>query len=200
MSKKLEGTLHISAPMGGSIPKEGRIDLSIEDEASGTLFLEAELTPQDLAMALVGSHSVPVQFELRPNRVGYKLEYEQREIFFEDQDIGQRREQAEVLLSTMTSDGWKGELADLLNSHRIIRQPAPANKRKGNWYRVRFFRWVDANGRPYETVTEHIRDAAPELLQVLQDLLAVVNVRIDDPRTKQFDAARDLIKRLTDQV
>lgn len=32
--------------------------------------------------------------------------------------------------------------------------------------------------------------AAPDLLKALKDLLAVVNVRIDDPRIVRFDAAR----------
>ena len=35
--------------------------------------------------------------------------------------------------------------------------------------------------------------AAPELLDALTGLLAVVNVRIDDPRTQQFDKARAAI-------
>lgn len=35
--------------------------------------------------------------------------------------------------------------------------------------------------------------AAPDLLYALQGLLEVVNVRIDDPRIKQFDAARAAI-------
>jgi hypothetical protein len=200
MSKKLEGTLHIGAPMGGSIPREGRIDLSIEDDVSGTLFLETCIDPRDFAMALVGSHSVPVQYEVRADRIGYKLEHEQREVYFEDQDIGQRREQAELLLATLTADGWRGELSDLLNSYRIVRKSDPIGKRKGHFYSVRFYRWVDGQGRPYLQASRPLRNAAPELLQVLQDLLAVVNVRIDDPRTKQFDAARDLIKRLTEEA
>jgi hypothetical protein len=35
--------------------------------------------------------------------------------------------------------------------------------------------------------------AAPDLLRALQDLVSVVGVRIDDPRIKQFDAARAAI-------
>lgn len=39
--------------------------------------------------------------------------------------------------------------------------------------------------------------AAPELLDALTGLLAVVNVRIDDPRTQQFDKARAAIAKAT---
>jgi hypothetical protein len=35
--------------------------------------------------------------------------------------------------------------------------------------------------------------AAPELLEALENLLACVNVRIDDPRIGQFDAARAIV-------
>ena len=36
----------------------------------------------------------------------------------------------------------------------------------------------------------HLIAAAPDMLTALRGLLDVVNVRIDDPRIKQFDAAR----------
>ena len=39
--------------------------------------------------------------------------------------------------------------------------------------------------------------AAPELLEALTELLAVVTVRIDDPRTAQFDKARAAIAKAT---
>lgn len=39
--------------------------------------------------------------------------------------------------------------------------------------------------------------AAPELYEALDGLLAVVNVRIDDPRTAQFDAARAALAKAT---
>ena len=39
--------------------------------------------------------------------------------------------------------------------------------------------------------------AAPELLMALQNLLKVVNVRIDDPRIEQFDSARAAINKAT---
>ena len=39
--------------------------------------------------------------------------------------------------------------------------------------------------------------SAPDLLDALIGLLAVVNVRIDDPRTQQFDKARAAIARAT---
>ena len=47
----------------------------------------------------------------------------------------------------------------------------------------------DANGR--------LMAGSPALLAALQDLLAVVNVRIDDPRCAQFDAARKAIEKAT---
>ena len=39
--------------------------------------------------------------------------------------------------------------------------------------------------------------AAPDLLMALENLLKVVGVRIDDPRIKQFDAARAAINKAT---
>lgn len=39
--------------------------------------------------------------------------------------------------------------------------------------------------------------AAPELLKALQEILAVANVRIDDPRTAKFDAARAAVAKAT---
>jgi hypothetical protein len=42
---------------------------------------------------------------------------------------------------------------------------------------------------------EHYKGQRDDLLKALKDLLAVVNVRIDDPRIAQFDAARAAIKK-----
>lgn len=36
----------------------------------------------------------------------------------------------------------------------------------------------------------------PDLYKALKDLLQVVNVRIDDPRIKQFDFARAVVERI----
>jgi len=44
-------------------------------------------------------------------------------------------------------------------------------------------------------VIERLQGQRDDLLKVLKDLLAVVNVRIDDPRIAQFDAARAAIKK-----
>ena len=43
----------------------------------------------------------------------------------------------------------------------------------------------------------HLISAAPDLLAALAGLLAIVNVRIDDPRIEQFDAARAAIAKAT---
>jgi len=42
--------------------------------------------------------------------------------------------------------------------------------------------------------------AAPELLEALQNLLAVAGVRIDDPRIVQFDAARAAVAKATGET
>lgn len=42
-----------------------------------------------------------------------------------------------------------------------------------------------------------LRARHDQMLKALQGLLAVVNVRIDDPRTEQFDAARAAIAKAT---
>lgn len=52
--------------------------------------------------------------------------------------------------------------------------------------------WSDVNKANHDLVL-----AAPELLDALTGLLAVVNVRIDDPRTQQFDKARAAIAKAT---
>ena len=43
---------------------------------------------------------------------------------------------------------------------------------------------------------ERLQEQRDDLLKALKDLLAVANVRIDDPRTAQFDAARAAIKKV----
>jgi len=43
-------------------------------------------------------------------------------------------------------------------------------------------------------------EAAPELLEALQNLLAVAGVRIDDPRIAQFDAARAVVAKATGEA
>jgi hypothetical protein len=42
--------------------------------------------------------------------------------------------------------------------------------------------------------------AAPELLEALQNILAVAGVRIDDPRIVQFDAARAAVAKATGET
>lgn len=41
---------------------------------------------------------------------------------------------------------------------------------------------------------------APELLAALKGILAVANVRIDDPRCAQFDAARAIIAKINGET
>ena len=56
-------------------------------------------------------------------------------------------------------------------------------------------KWSDVSKANHDLVL-----AAPELLDALTGLLAVVNVRIDDPRTQQFDKARAAIARATGET
>lgn len=55
------------------------------------------------------------------------------------------------------------------------------------------------NSTAHSSIADNARliAAAPDLLTALQDLLKVVNVRIDDPRIEQFDAARAAINKAT---
>ena len=59
---------------------------------------------------------------------------------------------------------------------------------------------VEHNGANFATVYDdadaRLMVEAPALLKALQDLLAAVNVRIDDPRIALFDAARALVAKV----
>ena len=55
----------------------------------------------------------------------------------------------------------------------------------------------DDGNEPMRFANARLMAAAPDLLEALTGLLEVVNVRIDDPRTQQFDKARAAIARAT---
>lgn len=105
------------------------MEISFRDELSGTLFLKAEISANDLMLALTGLGDVDIEFELYPQYVGKTLETKTEIVPLGWEYFDEKR----AAVARFEVDGWKGEDRDIGNHH---------NRVEGGW-RVRFHRYVD---------------------------------------------------------
>jgi hypothetical protein len=140
MKKTLKGNLSVSAPF--SSPKVDYVVISLEDESSGTRFVEARIKYADFAKALVGNSQAPMEFELYADHVGEQYEFEQREVFVPESPFDERETCAQAAVKLVEADGWAGEWKDALNHRRYIRG-ATVDGVNGRYFRIRFGRFVN---------------------------------------------------------
>jgi len=114
------------------------ISIGITDEISGTPFLEVEITPEILGLALTGLGHLDCAFTLHNiERVGKQREQKTETLSIAPVLIGK----AHALLLTASLpycvDGW----LPMLNEQTRYE---PFAKKAGEWcYQVSFVRWVD---------------------------------------------------------
>jgi hypothetical protein len=131
-----KGTITIGRSHGGSEQsQEQPIHIEIRDEASGTRFIEVQMSLEAFASALFGLSSQDCSFELRTENVGKIREMKYELIPAPDITcFSDRERQAKQILEPFEIDGWKGRVDDLLNHHC----------REGGNQRVLFVRYVNA--------------------------------------------------------
>lgn len=115
------------------------VHIQIEDDISGTHFLELHMTPRDFGQAILGRGCVDCEFELRTQNVGKVRETKVEEIYMEHSAWKESEEGRKLLLTPYEVDGWHGYFTDLGNHHKVTRQD-----KKGSYYQVGFIRFVDA--------------------------------------------------------
>ena len=141
---------HIATSGGETFPY-----VRITDRISGCIILEAQLSFEDYAQAVLTSrHDVPCVIAFNDKGpIGKKRETKHELVWVPHGDYGEKRkEAAREAIAKHEVDGWKGSYEDALNSHRIRRLPAPegAKPGDGSWYDVGFVRWVRATQEDIE--------------------------------------------------
>ena len=78
-------------------------------------------------------------------------------------------------------------------THSQAHAPGPWCCTPGEFFSVYSYEGGEPTAVPKTEANAALIAAAPELLEAIRALLAVANVRIDDPRIVQFDACRAAI-------
>lgn len=132
--KKLKGGLTISRPQGSHGPPY--IELSINDDLSGSQFVTVRVSLAEFAEALTGPGHVECEFDFRPDLVGLRRETKDEWIAGDPLPYAReglpRENLAAPRLAPFEVDGWKGRVDDLFNHYRRNREGA----------RVTFVRYV----------------------------------------------------------
>lgn len=133
-----KGEMRVYLPTGAIRDEDDRVVIRIEDDTSGVIFFEAELTPAAWARCTVGNTAADIEFTLEnTDLIGTKSENKTEFvpiIFGKD-----GKENKEVSLATFEVDGWKARSGDFGNHHRGSHR---------NGYSVVFFRHVRPDGTP----------------------------------------------------
>jgi hypothetical protein len=113
------------------------ISITLTDETSRTRFLEVRMTPRDFANALTGQGEVSVEFDLRAQHVGKKLEVKAEKIPVSG--YAPPADEIDRLLLEYEVDGWMASTEDFHNHHRY-----GTNKDGSSYYAVSLVRYVEA--------------------------------------------------------
>lgn len=149
-------SIHVSHGGGEYFPR-----VTIRDRLSGVVVLEAEMTMEDYAKAvLTNLHSVPCEVYFNDSGdVGKKCERKDEVVWVPDSKSFKddaRLRNAEKHLKPFEVDGWVGSASDACNHHNFVRRPPPARcqEDRGSWYRVSFHRFVEATDADREAATK----------------------------------------------
>jgi len=94
------------------------IRIRIEDDSSGIVFLETEVSLENFALALTSLGYVDCEYELYGlDNIGKKLETK-TEIVPLDNPYRATDEARELALKPFEIDGWKARQSDIKNHHR----------------------------------------------------------------------------------
>jgi hypothetical protein len=115
-----EGQLSIGRVQGAG---EDVIRLRLECKRSAVRFVEVELTPHDLAMALTGMGATPCTFELTDTElVGLERQHKTVVVRVASNIYGPGRGKAiKAALAPHEVDGWRASRDDCVNSHRVVK-------------------------------------------------------------------------------
>lgn len=123
--------------------------IELRDESSGVLFLEVELTAEDLMLAVSGRSEMDCQFELRYlETVGKLREHKEEVVPIPTMGVPVTDKSIARALETFEVDGWKARREDAKNHHRLVEYKA-----KYSLYRVSFTRFVDQPAPEADTPT-----------------------------------------------
>ena len=143
----MKGNITLSRPTGTGVDY---IEIEIEDNSSGIRFLSARIGYADFAKMLTGLGFIPCEFELRGlDNIGKTVERKTENVYIPLRthplvmSDPARRERAEAAIAKYEIDGWTGRVSNALNHHRRI-----SGDVEGEWYKVAFFRFVEAGDEP----------------------------------------------------
>jgi hypothetical protein len=136
MKNVMKGNITISRFSNYREEDDKSVSISIEDEASGTRFIEVRMTPRDFMLALTGQGYVDVDFELRADLVGKRREIKTENIPVSDYSVSD--DEIEEVLAAYEVDGWRASRGDLKNHHNHI-----GDEDGRDYYSVGFIRYLD---------------------------------------------------------
>lgn len=134
-----KGRLRIFQSSGARYGEVNPVTIRVEDEASGTLFFEAEIEAADVARVLIGNQEAEIKFVLeRVDLIGSTRETKTECVPIVLDSKG--REDKAASIKPFEVDGWSARSGDFGNHHR-------GGSHKGE-YSVVFFRHLRADGTP----------------------------------------------------
>lgn len=119
-----------------------RVSIRVQDEASRVQFLLVDLSLEDFARAVTAMHVSGASAEIRGlDLVGLRHEIKHEVVPFDcyGGDYDARAARASAALRAYEVDGWRGDVADLFNGHRTVRDEGQL---------VAFHRHVREDGSP----------------------------------------------------
>jgi hypothetical protein len=137
----LKGSITISRFHNYRDGDDMSISITLTDETSSTRFLEVRMTPRDFANALTGQGEVGVEFDLRAQHVGKKLEVKTEKI--QVSGYAPSTDEIDRLMLEYEVDGWMASADDFHNHHRY-----GTGKDGSSYYSVSLVRYVEAAQQP----------------------------------------------------
>lgn len=140
--KQLIGSLSIGNPQGGRHDGKEVITIEVTDELSGARFLDVEIDPAEMMLALRGRARTPCKFILRPLLVGCKFEHKTERVPFDKYSTN--KDEIAAALAPYEIDGWCGNRDDMTNGHRSSLHDGARTQT------VSFRRYIGLDGKPVE--------------------------------------------------
>jgi len=130
MTKIMKGRISIGQVHGGG--REPRIHIMIEEDNSGIEFFEGFMSLEEFGALVTGSSYKPIEFEFRPDKVGWKAENKTELVPKVDVCAKNKKDLIAEALKPFEVDGWRARESDMENMHC----------RCGDKQKVVFFRHV----------------------------------------------------------
>ena len=135
--KQYPGRIGIVRPRGDT--GEDFIQIRIEDEGSGCMVIDIQMTVEHFGYAITGVGNIPCRFQLLGvEQVGKRVERKDVKVLVPDGGWATHGERVRNAIAVHEENGWEGYDKDAQNRHKLLERGY-----RGAWYRVGYTRFVE---------------------------------------------------------